>query len=61
MSSSVPVALFSITTSARSIRRRTSSSPRACFRFTPKPRFERLDEAKEALICVDITTRMKSG
>jgi len=30
-------------------------------RFTPKPRFVRLEEAKDALISVDITTRMKSG
>ena len=61
MADIIPVEPFSVTTSTCSASACTISTPSFVFTLTPKPRLLRFDEAKEALISVDITTRMKSG
>ena len=57
----MPVELFSITTSAIAARRMSTARPSGCFRFTPKLRFERLDDANEGVISPPVISRMKSG
>ncbi|MCZ7526296.1 MAG: hypothetical protein M5U14_07930 [Acidimicrobiia bacterium] len=61
MSAIVPVEPFSMITSAQATSRRARASPSSVFTFTPKLRFTRLDEAKDALISLPATVRMKSG
>ena len=57
----VPVEPFSVTTSAVADELVEEARPSSDFRLMPRPRFEREDDAKEPLICVPITMRMKSG
>src|SRR5262249_11828034 len=61
MSSSVPVELFSIATSAQASRRFKVARPSAFFAFTPKLFLLREDDANDADISEPMITRMKSG
>ena len=61
MSERVPVALFSMITSACAIRRFSCARPSGFFTFTPKLCLLRDDDAKEGEVQPPVTVRMKSG